>query len=618
MNPVNTKPYRLPDDATWLITGCSSGIGREIAKYIYSQPGQRVIATARDPTTLSYLPDEDARVFKTALDVTSRESVDKAFEAAAAHFGDSLYVDVVVNNAGYSLSGDTESATEEQTHDEIETLFFGTARVTMRAVGLMRQDERRRGGIIFNVSSLAGVCAFAGHAYYHAGKFAVEGWTESVAREMHPDWNINFCIAEPSGVKTNFEGGSKKYMAPHPAYAGEDMPARKLEAYVKKGLQQGAGIEPVAIAQGLFKVASGGDKIPLHLPMGPVAAQLIRSKLEGRLADLKAVEGLSASEELQAQFSSFVSAPNDFALVVTIEREALVPVASIPSKSSSFNDNLASLQEHVKPNVANYFILRRFDDAPQFLAVTYVPDAAPVRHKMLFASTRLTLVRELGTENFRETIFTTTAEELTPNGFKKHDAHTKLAAPLTEEERTLGEVKRAEQEAGAGTGTREIHLSKSLAMPVTEDAIAALKELEGRGRAVVMLKINSETEVVELVPESPTPSSISELAQVISPSEPRFTFYRFAHTHNGAEQEPLLFFYTCPVTPGNKAIKSRMLYPLMKRAVLEIADREAGLKLEKRFEVEEPSEITEQSVLDDLHPKVAARQGFSRPKRPGR
>lgn len=73
-------------------------------------------------------------------------------------------MDVVVNNAGYSLSGDTESATEEQSHQEIETLFFGTARVTMRAVREMRQDKNHRGGVIFNVSSLAGVCAFPGHA----------------------------------------------------------------------------------------------------------------------------------------------------------------------------------------------------------------------------------------------------------------------------------------------------------------------------------------------------------------------------------------------------------------------------------------------------------------------
>lgn len=105
---------------------------------------------------------------------------------------------------------------------------------------------------------------------------------------------------------------------------------------------------------------------------------------------------------------------------------------------------------------------------------------------MLFASTRLTLTRELGLEHFRETLFFTTPAEFTEAGFNKADAHAQLEAPLTEEERTLGEVKRAEQEAGAGTGTREIHLSKSLAMPVSEEAIAALKDMQG-GRAVVML-----------------------------------------------------------------------------------------------------------------------------------
>lgn len=115
--------------------------------------------------------------------------MNSAFTAAAEHFGEDFHLDVVVNNAGYSLSGDTEAATEEQSHREIETLFFGTARVTMRSVGVMRKSESRRGGLIFNISSLAGLCAFPGHAYYHAGKFAVEGFTESVAREMHPDWN---------------------------------------------------------------------------------------------------------------------------------------------------------------------------------------------------------------------------------------------------------------------------------------------------------------------------------------------------------------------------------------------------------------------------------------------
>ncbi|OAQ69909.1 twinfilin-1 [Pochonia chlamydosporia 170] len=329
--------------------------------------------------------------------------------------------------------------------------------------------------------------------------------------------------------------------------------------------------------------------------------------------------GISASQELQAQFNSLLSTPSSFGLLVGIEKESLVPIKTLPSTGSSFSENLGSLQDHLQPNAALYILLRRYDEIPRLTAISYVPDAAPVRQKMLFASTRLTLVRELGSEHFRETIFVTTADELSEGGFKKHDAHTKLAAPLTEEERSLGEVKRAEQEAGSGTGTREIHLSKNFAMPMADDAITALKELgQDGGRVVTMLKINPETESVELLPESPRPSSITELASVISTTEPRFTFYRFAHTHDGTEQSPVLFFYTCPLTPGNKSIKNRMLYPLMKRAVLEIATKEAGLTLEKKFEVEEPKEITEKSVMDDLHPKTTSRSGFSRPKRPGR
>ncbi|KAK2598068.1 Twinfilin-1 [Conoideocrella luteorostrata] len=331
--------------------------------------------------------------------------------------------------------------------------------------------------------------------------------------------------------------------------------------------------------------------------------------------------GISASQELQDEFNSLLSSSSTFGLIVGIEKESLVPVKTLPSSSSSFAANLSALQSNLQPNVALYIILRRYDDVPRLAAITYVPDSAPVRQKMLFASTRLTLVRELGSEHFRETILANSTDDLTESGFRKHDAHTQMAAPLTEEEQTLGEVKRAEQEAGSGTGTREIHLSKSFAMPMADDAIAALRELGqdgGGGRVVVMLKINAEKEFVELVSESPRPSSITELSNAISTTEPRFTFFRFTHTHNGSEQSPVIFFYTCPVTAGSKSIKNRMLYPLMKRAVLTIADKEAGLTLEKKFEVEEPSEITEQSVMEDLHPKTAARGGFSRPKRPGR
>lgn len=158
-----------------------------------SKPGQRLIATARNPSSLSYLADNDD-ILKLALDVTSPASVEKAFQAAAGHFGEgpgatTFHIDVLVNNAGYELAGDTEATTEEEMHDQLETNFFGTVRMATNAARVMRQSKDHRGGIIFNMSSLAGVAAFPGQAFYHASKFAVEGWSESFARELHPNWN---------------------------------------------------------------------------------------------------------------------------------------------------------------------------------------------------------------------------------------------------------------------------------------------------------------------------------------------------------------------------------------------------------------------------------------------
>jgi twinfilin-like protein len=163
--------------------------------------------------------------------------------------------------------------------------------------------------------------------------------------------------------------------------------------------------------------------------------------------------------------------------LATITSERLVPSASIPSSSSDFFSDLSALSEGLKDNEASYIILRRYPDVSDgFVAITYVPNSAPVRQKMLFASTRLTLVRELGIERFRETIFVTEKQELTAEGFKKHDQHTKLEAPLTEEEQALGAVKRAEAEEGRGMGAKRNHVV-GMAMPISKDATAALTKL---------------------------------------------------------------------------------------------------------------------------------------------
>lgn len=108
---------------------------------------------------------------------------------------------------------------------------------------------------------------------------------------------VNFCIVEPGGVKTNFEGHSKARTNPHPAYAADDMPSRKLETYVNMGIKSGAGIEPSAVADMIFTIASRGERVPLRLPLGAVAWKLAKSKFEGLLSELEASKELSAMGE---------------------------------------------------------------------------------------------------------------------------------------------------------------------------------------------------------------------------------------------------------------------------------------------------------------------------------
>jgi NAD(P)-dependent dehydrogenase (short-subunit alcohol dehydrogenase family) len=173
------------------VTGCSSGIGLALAQLITEKKSYRLVATARDPSSLLGLPSTP-NLLKLALDVTSQASVDAAVATALQTFG---RLDVVVNNAGYGLQGDTENATEEQERRQMETLFWGTARITKHAMRVMRENG---GGLVMNVTSVGGFAGLPGNALYHAGKFAVEGFTESVAKEVRPEWNSEYSLSEKS------------------------------------------------------------------------------------------------------------------------------------------------------------------------------------------------------------------------------------------------------------------------------------------------------------------------------------------------------------------------------------------------------------------------------------
>jgi NAD(P)-dependent dehydrogenase (short-subunit alcohol dehydrogenase family) len=258
----------------WFITGSSAGFGRLLAETLLAR-GETVVATARDPQSLTDLVDEypDA-VLALPLDVTDAGQVRAAVEAAVA----AGPIDVLVNNAGHGLLGALEELSDEQIHEVLSVNLLGALAVTRAVLPHMRT---RRTGHIVQMSSVGGVVGNPGHAIYATSKFALEGASEALAGEVAP-FGIRVTIVEPGPFRTEFLGRSMRHATPIPDY--EDGPAGALRARDGHGKQPG---DPVRAVEAIID-AVRSPSAPLRLPLGRSAVERIRAKLTGQLADLEA------------------------------------------------------------------------------------------------------------------------------------------------------------------------------------------------------------------------------------------------------------------------------------------------------------------------------------------
>lgn len=333
-----------------------------------------------------------------------------------------------------------------------------------------------------------------------------------------------------------------------------------------------------------------------------------------------------ASQDLQDAFSSFTSDQSVFALPVTIISEHLQPLEAVPFGSSSdLKSALPSLDQHVQPRTPIYLLMRDAPNTSTLTAVTYIPTNAPVRSKTLFASTRATLVRELGIEKFQDTLFCTEIDEiLDPKQWsgRKNDKEAQAAdsALLSTEERELQGVRRAEDEERFGTKGRdvgvggtigEVQAGNRLKMKIADDGKDAVELLRTSAEGeVVQLGIESEALVLRSVLKDVQPA---DLGKQISGIEPTYTFYRYPGTSG------VLFIYTCP--SGSK-IKDRMVYA-SSRAFVPLIAKDLGVDVVKRLEFGSPEEVTAEALREVVEPKGEepsgrAGGGFARPKRPGK
>ena len=275
----------LQKSDAWFITGCSTGFGRELAKLVLDR-GYRAIVTARDPAKIQDLAaGHEGRALALKLDVTDKAEVAATVRQAEAVFGS---IDVLVNNAGFGYVGALEESEEAEVRAMVETNFFGLARMIHEVLPGMR---RRRGHIV-NISSIGGLVGFPGTGYYCATKFAVEGLSESLSKEVAP-LGIKVLVVEPGPFRTDWAGRSLQKSAHQiPEYA-ETAGSFRERLMSRNGKQVG---DPVRAAEAILK-ALQSDKTPLHLLLGLIALETARTKLEKLSAELDAWEETSLSAD---------------------------------------------------------------------------------------------------------------------------------------------------------------------------------------------------------------------------------------------------------------------------------------------------------------------------------
>ncbi|KAL5341080.1 hypothetical protein BJX70DRAFT_406383 [Aspergillus crustosus] len=281
---------------TWFITGASSGFGLDLALYAL-QAGHKVIGTVRDTTRSSSAIDaiksNGGKIVE--LDVTKAETVSAVVEQANALYGG---IDILVNNAGYSILGAVEDFTEAEAKAQLETNFFGPLRLIQAFLPTLR--SRPAAATIVSISSVAGQDAQPSCALYAASKFALEGLSEALSKEVAP-FGIDVLIVEPGAFRTNFLSAVQKSATPLSGpYRGGlvDVVLGKFEA--ARGKQRG---DPAKAVKKLFEVVTGTGEAGglkggvLRLPLGPDAVERIEMKTRKVQADVEAARSVALSTD---------------------------------------------------------------------------------------------------------------------------------------------------------------------------------------------------------------------------------------------------------------------------------------------------------------------------------
>jgi NAD(P)-dependent dehydrogenase (short-subunit alcohol dehydrogenase family) len=273
----------------WLVTGSAGGLGRNIAEAVLAS-GNRLVATARDPRRLEDLVKKYGdRVRTTALDVADEDVAKAAVQVAMDAFG---RLDVVVNNAGYGDVAPFEQLSSERFKAVVDTNFYGVVNVTRAALPIMR---KQKSGCILQISSLGGRLALPGSTAYHAAKWAVGGFTESLAQEVAP-FGVKVCALEPGGMRTNW--GIRAHQDV-PELLPDYEPSVGAIVKALHSLWGQENSDPGKVAQIILRLADS-DHLPAHLLLGSDAIKYAAQAEATRAADTERWREISVSADFDA------------------------------------------------------------------------------------------------------------------------------------------------------------------------------------------------------------------------------------------------------------------------------------------------------------------------------
>ncbi|AQT48106.1 SDR family oxidoreductase [Bartonella choladocola] len=270
----------------WVITGVSSGFGYEMVKQVLSR-GDNVLGTVRKTRPVEELVNRYPDNFHVEIvDMKDRKAVKQLGQKAEELFST---IDVIVSNAGYGLFGAAEELSDEEIDDIIATNLTGSIDFIRAFLPVMRKKQHGR---IIQISSYGGEVAFAGNSLYHATKWGIEGFCDSLSQEMAP-FNIGVTIVEPGGARTEFRYKSAKIAKPIKAY--DNTPAHAFQKMLdrKNGLAAG---DPERMAARIIESVDI-TPAPLRMVLGSGALKTTIEVLKKRLEDFKGQEQLAASTD---------------------------------------------------------------------------------------------------------------------------------------------------------------------------------------------------------------------------------------------------------------------------------------------------------------------------------